>query len=508
MKRSLSFCIALMMAIFCLNGCSTQPQAEMSQSASTDNSKLKVVTTIFPQYDFTRQIAGDSAEVTMLLKPGAESHSYEPTPQDIQAVQECDLFIYTGGENDIWVENILESMDDKKPDTLKLVDCVATVTEEIVEGMEHGHGHEHAEIEESSIKDRPLSDFTGDYQTVLPYYEDGTLDDYITDQAEENESSFDDMKQELLERYTSDYQNISISENTVTFTDTAGKVSAEYDYSGFKTITGEDGDITSVWYAFEITSRTDGIPSCLLFSDHAIDRGEHGEEHDEHDEVPHFHLLYGDESSDSLIDIENWTPVYFAADASGEQVKETLEGHSHESEEEMDEHVWTSPINAIEIVKKITEILSQKDNTNAPIYSKNSTAYIKQLENLDASLHDVTDNAKRKTILFGDRFPFRYLADEYGLSYYAAFSGCSTETDASAATVAFLIDKVEEDAIPVVFSIELSNVKIADTICETTDAQKLTLHSCHNVSQEQMTSGATYLSIMEENIENLRAALY
>lgn len=119
----------------------------------------------------------------------------------------------------------------------------------------------------------------------------------------------------------------------------------------------------------------------------------------------------------------------------------------------------------------------------------------------------VVDSAKRKTILFGDRFPFRYFADEYGLSYYAAFTGCSTESEASAATVAFLTDKVKEEQIPVVFTIELSNGKIADSICEATGAKKMTLYSCHNVTKEQMENGATYLSMMMENVDSLRAAL-
>ena len=170
--------------------------------------------------------------------------------------------------------------------------------------------------------------------------------------------------------------------------------------------------------------------------------------------------------------VENWAPTFYAADAAADEIKEALAGHSHEHEEEPDEHVWTSPKNAIEIVDKITSLICGKDPKNDDSYEKNSADYKEQLEQLDASFREVVDSAKRKTILFGDRFPFRYFADEYGLSYYAAFTGCSTETEASAATVAFLTDKVKEEQIPVVFTIELSNGKIADSICEATGAKR------------------------------------
>ena len=504
MKKYISILLAAVLVLACLSACGTS-----DKPADADNSeKLSVVTTIFPQYDFTRQIVGDKADVTMLLKPGAESHSYEPTPQDIKTIQNCDLFIYTGGENDVWVDDILNSMGDQRPDTLRLIDCVPTVNEEIVEGMEHEHDHDHGEIVESDIKARPLSDFAGDFQSVLPYFEDGTLDEYITEEAEKNEKSFDEMKQEFLEKRKSDYNTLSIEGNSVSFHTPSGTVSAEYEYQGLQTVKDDDGDITSVWYTFQAKTPDSGAPVYLAFNDHGTGAGSHEEEHEEHEEeIAHFHLRYGNESVEALMGVENWAPTFYAADAAADEIKEALAGHSHEHEEEPDEHVWTSPKNAIEIVDKITSLICGKDPKNDDSYEKNSADYKEQLEQLDASFREVVDSAKRKTILFGDRFPFRYFADEYGLSYYAAFTGCSTETEASAATVAFLTDKVKEEQIPVVFTIELSNGKIADSICEATGAKKMTLYSCHNVTKEQMENGATYLSMMMENVDSLRAAL-
>ena len=130
MKKYISILLAAVLVLACLSACGTS-----DKPADADNSeKLSVVTTIFPQYDFTRQIVGDKADVTMLLKPGAESHSYEPTPQDIKTIQNCDLFIYTGGENDVWVDDILNSMGDQRPDTLRLIDCVPTAMKKSLKG--------------------------------------------------------------------------------------------------------------------------------------------------------------------------------------------------------------------------------------------------------------------------------------------------------------------------------------------------------------------------------------
>ena len=362
MKKYISILLMAVLALVCLSACGTSDKP----ADAGDSEKLSVVTTIFPQYDFTRQIVGDKADITMLLKPGAESHSYEPTPQDIKTIQNCDLFIYTGGENDVWVDDILNSMGDQKPDILRLIDCVPTVNEEIVEGMEHEHDHDHGEVVESEIKDRPLSDFAGDFQSVLPYFEDGTLDEYITEEAEEHEKSFAEMKQEFLEKRKSDYNTLSIKHNTVSFQTSSETVSAEYEYLGFQPVKDDDGDVTSVWYTFQSKDPASGVPVYLAFNDHGTGADVHEEEHEEHEEeIAHFHLRYGNENIDALIDEENWAPTFYAANAPSEEIKEAVAGHSHEHEEETDEHVWTSPKNAIEIVNKITALVCDKDQKNA-----------------------------------------------------------------------------------------------------------------------------------------------
>ena len=323
--RARLFCARLMAVILAAGIAAAAVTGCGVKQEEPDDGKLKIVTTIFPQYDFVRAIAGGTGAVNvrMLLSPGEEVHSYEPTPLDIKEIQNCDLFIYVGAENDVWVDRILENMGDKRPETLRLVDLTETVAEESVEGMMEEKGHDHEESRE----------------------------------------------------------------------------------------------------------------------------------------------------------------------------------------EEADEHVWTSPVKAAEITEAIAQKMAELDPANADDYLANAQDYEAKILDLDAQFRQIAENAERKILVFGDRFPIRYFAEGYGLDYFAAFPGCSSESEPSASTLAFLIDKVREEEIPVVFSIEFSNGNIARAICESTGAVQRTFNSCHNVTKEQMESGATYVSLMCENLEAVREAL-
>lgn len=183
------------------------------------------------------------------------------------------------------------------------------------------------------------------------------------------------------------------------------------------------------------------------------------------------------------------------------------EEHEHEEETEYDEHVWTSPINVITIINKLKDEVVKIDNDNKELYEKNASNYVNELTNVDNEIKDVVKNGKRKEIIFGDRFPLRYFVDEYGLSYYAAFPGCSEQTEASAKTISFLIDKVKDDKIPVVFHIELSSGKIANAIANETGAKVLEFKTAHNILQKDFDAGVTYVDIMKDNIKVLKEAL-
>ncbi len=185
--------------------------------------------------------------------------------------------------------------------------------------------------------------------------------------------------------------------------------------------------------------------------------------------------------------------------------------HEHEEDEvEYDEHVWLSLKNTKTLVSSIASALESVDPDNAEAYKANADEYISKLSALDAEYEKVTSGAARDVLLFGDRFPFRYLTDDYGLTYYAAFVGCSAETEASFETITFLADKVNELSLTSVMTIEKSDHKIADTIIQNTktkDQQVLTLDSMQSTTSKDIANGATYLSIMESNLEVLKTAL-
>lgn len=364
-----------------LTGCGTEQKAKQETVENkTKDQKISVVTTIFPQYDFVRQIAGDSVDLKMLLKPGEETHSYEPTPQDIIAIQNSDLFIYVGGENDSWVEDILESMPDNGRKTLKLADCVDTVEEEHVEGMKEERGHDHE----------------------------------------------------------------------------------EHDHEEH----GHDSE-----------------------SDTHLDQDSNAEEE---------HLLQEQEVQETHSDADS------EAQTDGEHGNDSSETVSVH---EIDEHVWTSPKNAEKIVERITDLLCEADEAHAAEYQTNAADYEQQLEELDQEFRDVVDHSERNLLIFGDRFPFRYFADEYGLDYYAAFSGCASDTEPSAATMAFLINKVKEEQVPTVLKMELSNDNISKAIAEAAGTDVKVFYSCHNLTAEEFENGETYLSMMKKNVETLKEVL-
>lgn len=192
------------------------------------------------------------------------------------------------------------------------------------------------------------------------------------------------------------------------------------------------------------------------------------------------------------------------------EAHEYEEGEAHEHEEEADEHVWLSLKNAEVLVGAISNSLQELDAENKDIYAANADAYMKRLAALDAEYQTAVDNATHKTVLFGDRFPFRYLADDYALNYYAAFVGCSAETEASFETISFLAKKADELKLPCVLTIEGKNHKIAETIVKNT-AQKsqriLTMDSMQSTTSKDVASGTTYLSVMEKNLAVLKEAL-
>lgn len=305
MKKFL--CILLIVLALCsvFSGCNNETR---------DSNKITIVATVFPPFDFAREIVGDKAEVTMLIRPGSESHGFEPTPMDVKKAEECDIFIMLGGESENWAVRLAENSKNSERIVLTLNSTV----------------------------------------------------NLLCTHEEEN---------------------------------------------------------------------------------------------------------------------------------------------SHEHDEEYDEHIWTSPLNAIKMSKAICDALCRKDPENADYYKGNFENYKEKLINLDSEFKKVSENKNNKTIVFGDRFPFRYLFSEYSLSYRAAFPGCAEQTEPDINTVVGLIELIKYENITTVFYTEFSNGKTADMLCKETGAKKELLHSCHNITKAEWDSKETYISLMSRNLEAIKKAV-
>lgn len=178
--------------------------------------------------------------------------------------------------------------------------------------------------------------------------------------------------------------------------------------------------------------------------------------------------------------------------------------HDHDHEHETDEHIWTSPKNAQLMLSAVYDAICKVDPSDKQTYTKNKDAYAKQLSDLDNAYRSAVDNAKNKTIVLADKFPFRYLAHEYGLEFSAAFAACSDESEPGVSTMIKLTKTIKENNIPAVYYLEFSSTKIADTLCDETGATKLMLHSCHNVSKQDIENNISYVDLMKQNLENLK----
>jgi len=307
--------LALLCALL-LSGCAAPQRAP-------DDGRLQVVTTLFPYYDFARAVAGDRADVTLLLAPGREAHSFEPTPLDAVRLARADVFVYNGGESEAWVDDLLDAAGEEIGAVLRMMDCAAVREETFVEGMQ----------------------------------------------------------------------------------------------------------------------------------------GADEEEHEDSDEI------------------------------------------------EYDEHVWTSPVNAIALCRALCDALCAADPANAEAYRANCAAYTAELDALDARFRALRAEAARDLLVFADRMPLLYFCEEYDLRYRAAFHGCSTDTEPSLATLKYLIDKTAEEGVPVVYTVDLDSRRIAEAVAEATGAEIDTLYSLQTVSRADFDAGETYLTLMERNLCALERGL-
>lgn len=540
---------------------------------ASDENKVKVVTTIFPEYDWVKEIVGEKAddvELTLLLNNGVDLHSYQPSVKDIAKIQEADIFVYVGGESDEWVEDVLKNVKSPNQKVINLLEVLGdrVKAEEVVEGMEHEHhhghdhddhdgdhdehGHEHdahdghhndhdehghdhdehehehhdshahshaSEIHADDIKDRSLSEFNGEWQSLYPILVSGKLEEYVEHQAEEKGKSEKEMQKEIEAKWNCGAKLVKIDGNKITLTYDNGKsVSGTYKYAGYAVKKNDEGKITNVRYKFETKDKN--APKYVMFNDHGFEPAK---------EVAHFHFYFGNNNFEEFMN-SKVNSYFVGSKLSAHECEDLLLGRNHDEhghdehghdhdehehhpdheDEELDEHVWLSLRFAKVLCGAICDALCQADSKNAEVYKKNLASYTGKLDTLDAKYSEVVKSASKNTLLFGDRFPFRYMVDDYGLKYYAAFTGCSAESEASFKTIAFLSEKVNELGLNSVCQIESGNGKIAKTVISNSKNKKakvLTLDSLQSTRAKQIKKGATYLGAMEKNLEVLKEAL-
>ena len=519
-KKSLT-ALSLITSAVLLTGCGAESSVSTKSSTKTaekSKDRMNIVCTIFPEYDWVREVMGDhfaDADITYLLDSGTDLHNFQPTADDILKISTCDLFIHVGGESDQWVGDALNAATNKDMKVIDLMELLGdkAKVEELKEGMqeeEHEHDHEHSKevstFEDDEVQDRTLSDWAGEWQSPYPFVLDGTLDEAWEAMAEtKGKMTAEEYKEYYKTGYETNIKSVKIDGDNITYTYDDGKtVSSDYKYTGYF-IQDWSGGTRAAMYRFEAEDKNSGAPVYIEFNDHMIEPAE----------AEHFHLRMSNESYDAIVDPEKYWPTFFPADMSGEEICDHLAGHDKDEEEhdhdheeeEYDEHVWLSLRNAKLICAEIANTISEIDPDNADDYKANLSDYTAKLDSLDKELSDITASAKNKTLVFGDRFPFRYLVDDYGIDYYAAFVGCSAESEASFETISFLAGKINELGCDTIFTIENSDRSIAESIIRTSDNKKCEiaeLNSLQSVSSNDVKSGVTYLSLMQQNYEVLK----
>ena len=517
------YAVTLAMAAMGMTGSSDNSTSELSEATTQAANKassepFSVVCTIFPEYDWVKEILGDHAdnvEISYLLDSGIDLHNYQPTADDMMKISSCDLFVYVGGEPDEWVEDALAEAKNKDMKVINLMEVLgdSAKIEELKEGMQeskHDHSKEVSTFEDDEVQDRPLSDWEGDWQSAYPLVLDGSLDEAWEHKSEDGKMTAEEYKDYYTKGYKSDYNAISIHDDHIKFTDKDGKVTeSDYKYTGYFIQNWSTGTKAAM-YRFEAVDKESGAPVYIEFNDHII----------EPEKAEHFHIRMSNESYDAIVDPEGNWPTFFDAALSPEGVCEEVIGHGskkeaehehehEEGEEEYDEHVWLSLKNAKVLCAEIEKNIEAIDPANASDYKSNLDSYVAKLSELDNSFRTLVDSSSVKTLVFGDRFPFRYFVDDYGLDYFAAFIGCSAETEASFETIAFLSDKVKELDCKSIFTLENSSKDIANTIISTSgkSVDIAELNSLQSVSKDDIAGGASYISLMQKNYDVLAGIL-
>ena len=495
MKRFTAVIAASILLVTLLAGCrDSQPGADTGADSSE---RIRIVATIFPQYDWTRQIIGDNMdnfELILLQDTLVDLHSFQPSISDIVTISDSDLFIYVGGHSDDWVENVMRQATNPDMIVINMMDALGSAIryEEFVEGMEHGHdcAHDHDHHHDHDCDDDDCDD---DHHH--DHNHDHDCDDYDCEDDHNHAS-----------RLVHVSGHVYISRLVSAYSDDDYECCCDYDYYYLCCCDYDYYPCEYDWvYEYE--------PCCCDYGyyyecccdyyyahyynhdhDHSLDSHYHDHDHD-HD-CDHDYDCDHDHDHD-------------CDDHEHGHHHHHHHGHHHHHDI-YDEHVWLSLRNAIIISHAIADALSELDPDNADDFRQNLAAYTAQLSALDVDFQRMVNAAPNNTLLFADRFPFLYLVADYGINYYAAFPGCSAEAEASFSTIVFLTQRVNELGLHTIMVTESADKSIARTIInnsENRNQQILVLDSLQSVTAGNVRDGITYLDVMRSNLYVLQEAL-
>ena len=434
----------------------------MAQNTS-DN--LKVVTTLFPTYDFAKQIGKDKVDVTLLLPPGVEPHAFEPNPKDVVKINKADVFVYTGKYMEPWTEDILEGISN---DYLGVVDSSHGI--ELMDEADHddhhadGHGGGHAFEWAGAFRLSPgvytwtFAKVDGDYadpmmkMVVLSSHLDGVA--AIEDQEENAEGLLE--SHDSIKKVHGD--KLSSNEN-----------------KAYQLVFDPNRNVTE----YRIVIAIEGVYT--FFTEHMPFEFEADE-----------HFLKNTDRHD----IE---PIAQEPDAGHH--------HHHHHHGGKDPHIWVDLEHTQKMVGTIAQAFAKKDPGNKEFYLKNAAAYKLKLAALDTRFRETLSTCKHKTIIYGGHFAFGYFAKRYGLAHESPYPGFSPNAEPSPKAIAELISKMRASGQKYIYYEELIEPKVARIIAEETGATLELLHGAHNVSKKELKSGIMFLDIMEDNLQKLKLGL-
>lgn len=422
------------------------------------NGKIKVIATLFPQYDFVKEIAKDKVDVTLLLPPGVESHSYEPSPKDIADIKKAGMFIYTGEYMEPWAHKIIEGSQGKSiviVDTSKGIELM----DEAVEHHEHEHGEGAHPFEWAGAFELKKGEYKWSFAKVDSKYAYPEMQMVILAADKKGKEGIEAAEEKAEGLFKA---KATAKKNGETLSPGDALYTLEFD---------EKKDVST----FKVKIEKDG--TYVFFTQH----------------VP----------------TEFEAKEHFFKDSKGKDVEPSAQepegAHHHHGGK--DPHIWVDPVYAQKMVDNIVEGLVKADSKNESFYKENGEAYKKKLQELDKKFSEAFKKTKYKKIMYGGHFAFGYFAKRYGLEHISPYSGFAPDAEPTPQRIAELIKTMKESGLKTIYYEELVDPKVAKVIADQTGAKMLLLHGAHNVSKEELSAGISYIKIMEDNLEKLKQGL-